>query len=309
MNSVQIYKEKLPSSSDGFTVCAFITGNNPAYCKYADRLIRSCEKYSMPYTVYSLQEIHKSISKNGTDDLQNTKPSVLLYTMDRFPGTNILYMDADLLFVKYPDCVKDFCANGVDFAVYNWVNDPCNEAYIPAEVDKDKPGDAVQYFRYSHHIPFTSDRDLCCSGGTQFYANSTAARSFLAKWQEMIKKFDLAWDDEILNYTYTNFFNDGQLKFIPLDKSYLRLPWWPHIDPVILHAEFPAVLIKKPRPCDGAVHMYYPEKWQKREGLLFGMDCIIDVKNKKLLKVADGKIASVRDLNVKFYLFPYDYDL
>ena len=93
----RIYKESLSSlNSFPFIITAMFTPDDLHYYRCADRLAASCEKYQLPFVVYEVPHIHRSVSRKGNSDLSFTKANCIFFNMRRFSGKDILYLDVDL---------------------------------------------------------------------------------------------------------------------------------------------------------------------------------------------------------------------
>ncbi len=225
----------------GFVVCAFFTPGD-GYESYARRLAASCHRFGLPHSLWLAPAVHGSISWRGGADLGFTKPSFISSCLERFAGTGIVYLDVDMLVAAHPQSFFDAQEAGCDFAVYNWFADPHNEAYLPANHKLAAPEPESHFYLFSHRVEWCSQEQLNCSGSTQFYGNSAAARSLLAGWQRTIADNPRAADDQSLNFAYNNPAPGTPLPRARwLDKAYVRCPWWPHVAPVILHPQIPAL--------------------------------------------------------------------
>jgi hypothetical protein len=262
IKNISIYSENLLSAHQNpFIVCAFFTPNEMRYFKFAQRLLTSCEKFGLPYCIYQVSDIHRSINVNGCDDLAFTKANFIAYNIARFPDKNILYLDCDVLFVEYPEMIVQISRDGYDFAIYNLFSDESNEFYSPVTEEVEGKIVISDFHVYSKHIEYYCTNQLMSCGGVQFYKNCSESKNFLKAWQNVISQNPLCADDECLDYAYNNL-DFTLIKLHPawLDKSYLRLPWWPHVRPIILHPGVPEAGVRH-------IHLanrFYPEKCKKR---------------------------------------------
>ena len=305
IESCKIYREKTDVLKDcSFIICSMLTPGE-RYYRNADRLADSCEKYSLPYRISEMPAVHTSISLQGTEDLAYTKANFIASSMEQFPGKNILYLDADLLFVDYPARIREISDAQYDFAVYNWLSDKHNEAYIPfVNRESHEPHDSQCYI-YSHHVEYYCTDQLVCSGGVQFWRNSPGVRRFLEQWQNMIALTPSTVDDRCLDYAYNNLDTvEFPLRVAWLDKPYLRMPWWPHVKPVILHLGMPNAELRCPTEINGRKH-FYPEWCEKKgEPLYFPAGYIIDAKKKLLAKVENSGIVTTQPIQNEFWIYP-----
>jgi hypothetical protein len=224
----------------------------------------------------------------GTDDMRFCKPSFLLRALDEFQRP-VLYVDADLVFAAMPEVIFEL-VKSADFAVYNWLGDPCTDGYVPMEGHHG-------LFRFGLCIDRYDPLQLFCSGGVQYYSGSALARSLLAHWRETISRWPTAGDDGSLAYAYNFLAKRDGLRSVWLTKDYLRLPWWIYVKPVINHPEVPACpggsgplsfekVAGKPRysvDCTRVLPSQGP----------FPRDCLIDVQRKLLLRQTGTETAPI----------------
>lgn len=301
-----IYKENISAlDSHSFVVCAMFTPGQK-YVQHAERLAKSCERYSLPYRIYEVPSVHLSISMNGTDDPAFTKANFIAHNFDQFPKKNILYVDVDVLFVDYPHRIITVSDRQCDFAIYNWLNDEHNEAYVPLKNDKSGQSSFSEYYVYSHSIQLYCPDQLICSGGVQLYGNTLNARLLLERWLEVIAWSPYSADDECLDLAYNNFHPESiSLNSVWLDKSCLRMPWWPHVKPVILHPNLPMAGSRKPLTAINSRKRFYPERCQIKQIMLcFPQEYIIDTRTRHLLKVENSRIVDARPIQQEFWIYP-----
>lgn len=201
--------------------------------------------------------------------------------------------------------------SGCDFAVYNWLSDEHNEAYVPVTVEIEGKISYSEFYAYSHHIDYYSTSQLICSGGVHFYRNSMESRELLKRWQEVVAQNPYCADDECLDFAYNNLDRSLEFHSFWLDKSYLRLPWWPHIKPVILHPGMPAAGVNR-NPLTGkdGKQRFYPEGCQKKQfPLFFPPDCVIDTERCLLLKIENSEVVEVKSIMSEFWIYPEDMEL
>ena len=225
----------------GFAVCAFFTPGD-GYERYARRLARSCSRFGLPYSVWRAPAVHRSISRRGSADLRFTKPSFITFNLERMAGCDVAYLDVDTFFVANPVTLLEARASRSDLAVYNWLNDPQNEAYLPDNRKLVSAERRSDFYVFSHRVGWSSTEQLVCSGLTQFHGNTDAARLLLAAWQQAIAANPNSADDDCLNFAHNHATRQGlRLRHLWLTKSYARYPWWPHVEPVVLHPDIPAL--------------------------------------------------------------------
>lgn len=224
----------------GFAVCAFFSTGD-GYETYARRLAASCRRFELPFSLWRAPAVHCSISWRGSPDLRFTKPSFVNFCLDRLGGAGVAYLDVDTLVVARPQSFFDAWRSNTDFAVYNWLSDVHNEAYLPANGKLVSPEPESTFYVFSHRVGWCSNDQLNCSGPTQYYGSGPAARTLLAGWQQTIARNPRSADDNSLNFAYNNPPAGSEaLRVLWLDKAYVRFPWWPHVAPVILHPAIPA---------------------------------------------------------------------
>ena len=294
---------------DTFIVCAMFTPGKPILFEYAKRLADSCRKYKIPYVIYEVPRIHMSISPAGDSDPAYTKASLIYFNMMKFPSKNILYLDIDVFFVDYPTVIMKISKSDYDFAIYNWLNDRSNEAYLPVN-RKIAEDDQSAFYVFSHCIPYYSTDQLLCSGAVQFYRNSPEARYLLECWQTILADNPDYPDDECLDYSFNNFILDVEtLKPFWLDKSYIRYPWWPHVKPVILHPDIPNPSERKHVGELKKRQRFYPERVHpKSNDFFFPQGSVIDTNKQLLLKPDQGNIYKF-PFKHRFWIYPTNIGL
>jgi hypothetical protein len=319
----RVYREDHHSlDRSTFVVCAMFTSDNAKFLKHVNRLIKSCENYALPYSIYEIPRIHTSISPHGQADPTYTKANFILYNMQRFSHKNVLYLDSDVFFLEHPSVIVKISAAYYDFAIYNWLADQHNECYIPIDMNIHKSGLDSTLYKFFFYISSYCTEQLQCSGAVQFYGNSLSSRHLLEIWQTVIEENPDCPDDECLDYAFNNFFkksgdkssnktaDKNLLKTFWLDKSYLRYPWWPHVKPVILHSGLPFL--------GRSVHLdqikdrkriYTDKCMPKSTPFIFPPDCLIDIQNSRLLKIEHNQIVKTIPLPHDFWIYPEDVEL
>lgn len=154
-----------------------------SYSKQAERLIASCERLGLPYDIYEVPTVHRSISFHGSQDLSFTKANFIRQLID-LHRKHVLYLDADCEFVSEPTLIDELVESGCDFAIYNWMADEHTDTFVPVElgVGSDGPPIKQRFYRFNHSIDWYATSQLICSGIVQLYGNSDSARSLLAEW-------------------------------------------------------------------------------------------------------------------------------
>jgi len=308
----EIYRENHALLTDKpFVVCSFFTGGGDIWQKCAERLASSCERYELPYSIYIVPSVHESISAKGSDDLSYTKPNFIYFNLEKFTDKDVFYMDVDTLFVQPPDELFSLREGECDLAIYNWLSDKHNEAYLrinPSNAQRDN--DSALY-AFSHDVSLYSTSQLISSGGVQYYGNTKRARFLLNRWLVTIADNPGCSDDRCLDYAFNHFiFNRLKLRAVWLDKAYLRMAWWPHVRPIILHPEYPGIKPGHVPHQPGPPDRYYPELCESRTwGSFFPKDVLIDVEKKVLLRRNDGQIIGKIAEDIDFWIYAANFRL
>ena len=120
----------------------------PSHAHFGERLAVSCRAHSLPLALIAVPSVHRSISKDGSDDLRLTKANFVQFLMDRY-RCPILYVDADCVIAEPPTHIDELLATQVDFAIFNWLAEEHTEAYIPAKITvQDERGQRMICDRY-----------------------------------------------------------------------------------------------------------------------------------------------------------------
>jgi hypothetical protein len=209
-----------------FIVCAMFT---PGYRLKAERLATSLEQLGLAHALFETPQIHRSISGRGSDDIAFAKPRFIASMLQRF-ARPVLYVDADVVFRQPPALIAALCANKIDFAIYNWLTDSENDAWMPAGA----PGLWKFYFA----MDALSDSQLAASGAVQFWNNTQSAHALLAAWDAALSGFPGVQDDHCLDFAFNH--AGAGLRHHWLPKAYARYAFWMYADPVIDHPDFPA---------------------------------------------------------------------
>jgi len=149
---------------------------------------------------------------------------------------------------------------------------------------------------------------LVCSGCTQFYRNSLAARALLSRWHQTIAAFPGSADDWCLDFVFNNLGRRSWLSWLLkaywLPSSYARYAWWIHTKPIINHPDFPAGSsgfspIEDPR---GRKDVYHSLMKRRNPDWHFPPDCIIDVEQHMVCKLVDGQLVPIEPTDQNFWL-------
>jgi hypothetical protein len=289
-----VYAEHLAGLAGApFLVAGMLTAG---YEDKAKRLVDSCRRFHLPYVIYEVPTVHRSISPKGSDDLRFTKANFIRFLLDTFDKP-ALYLDVDVYFSHYPEAVENIVRSGYDFAIYNWLADDHTEAYRPIEVNIGTMASPVasrdRFYVFSHSVDYFAEDQLVCSGAVQFYGNTVQTRSLLSLWHQAVARNERALDDHCLDFVYNNYPSDmPKPKAIWLEKSYVRYGFWIHVRPIINHPEiayddrsFPSV--ENP----AGQKRYYPERAQLLNvEYVFPRNCVIDTERKLLARVEAGRL-------------------
>jgi hypothetical protein len=299
--------------STTFLVCAFFTRGSDLFERCAVRLARSCERFELPYSIYRVPHVHQSISPRGVDDLRFTKANFIAFNLERFPDKDVLYMDADTFFMQRPSVLLGLKRSACDFAVYNWLCDPQNEAYVPANRKLQSKERESDFYVFSHRIGWTSSDQLICSGGVQYYGNTRPARALLQAWQRVIGDNPRSADDQCLDFAYNNPSSGcTPLRSTWLDKSHLRHPWWPQIEPVVLHPPLPSASRAHAPLAESGTHkrVHLDRCARNLSAPLFPVDCAVDTTTGIVYRIEEGKrLVQCGRHDGRFWIYAEDVDL
>lgn len=281
------------SSAQEIANAQFIVGimSPPDGMDAAFRLLESCKAHALAVVLYEVPAVHWSAGAQGCDDLAYTKPSFIRFLLGKYHKP-VLNIEAGFVIVKDLVRISALVEEGVDFAVYNWLADEHNEAYVPVSVQVREGWSTVvsteRYYRYSHRVHHYDPGQLISGAGVQFWNVSDNARELLNAWQRLIERNPKCADDHILDFVY-NYRGDAlpKLKTAWLDKSYLRMGWWPHVDPVIDHPGIPATDVgtrDSLEQREGVPRVVGSRLKRAGDDLIFPHDCLIDTVEKTLVR-------------------------
>jgi hypothetical protein len=308
MNSLDTFPLPLAASlaiqrarAGSYIVVAMFTGS---YWEKAKRLAISCEKFRLPYALYEVPAVHRSISSRGTPEPNFTKANFIHRMLSQYRKP-VLYVDADCEFLAEPELLEGMAKAGCDFAIYNWLADEHTDAFAPVEVNIGEGPTKKRFYAYSHSVEYFATNQLFCSGPVQFYGNSDAARMLLAEWHRTILAFPGTADDACLDFAFNNLGPRAEtLRAGWLPKSYARYPWWIYVNPVIKHADMPNLENEFVPITDPAGRMrFYPERTEKRnEVRLFPRDCIIDTQERLVCRMIGNQLVAYSRTDLNFWL-------
>jgi len=268
----------------------------PSYASYGERLLQSCRGFALPLALYEVPSVHCSISQKGDMDLSHTKPNFVHFLLERYQRP-VLYLDVDCVVAQRPVRIESLLDEGADFAIFNWLAEEHTEAYGPKGVTVRDAGDMRvvrdRFYGFTHSIDFYDPSQLICSGPTQFYNDTPAARRLLAEWHGVIESSPRSADDHCLDFAFNNYpLEAPKITAAWLDKSHARYAWWIYTRPVIDHPEFPApgrgfVPIEerdgKRRVRDSSVEARPVE-------YVIPRDCLIDVRNREMFRLQGQRL-------------------
>lgn len=289
-----------------FIVGAMFTA---AYARQAERLAASCEKFGLLYELHEVPTVHSSISMRGTDDPAFTKANFVHHLLTTH-NKAVLYLDADCEFLAQPDLLTEVARSGCDFAIYNWFADEHTDMFKPVRIlANDSTVIKDRYFCFAGSVDSYTRDQLMCSGLTQFYRNSRAARSLLRRWHNTILNFPGTADDQCLDFAYNNLgkfaWRCWFLKSRWLPKAYARMAFWIYVSPVINHPEYPTKndqFIKVRDPSGRRKQFYWSQIAKLQVTRLIPPGHIVDAKEGLLCKVVDGQVVPVERLEQQFWL-------
>ena len=272
-----------------FIVCAMFT---PNYLTLAQRLLSSLELLGLQYGLFKVSAVHRSISARGQGDLSVSKPRFIRFVMQRY-NKPVLYVDCDVVFRKEPIEIAHLVSKECDFAVYNWLGDMMNDAWRP------EPGTPL--WKFFFQVDLVSDTQLMASGAVQLWCGSEFAVALLSDWEQSLRNHPRSEDDQCLDFAY-NHANHAGLKPHWLTKAYCRYAYWPYVEPVIDHPQFPA-------PASDQFHQLGSERFDRAQlkrvdkHQPFPRDAVVNTDSRRLLRQEpDGSYADLGPLTYRFFL-------
>ena len=300
---MRIYKENT-ENFENFLIVSFFTKN---YKIKADRLIDSLNNFKLNYKVFEVPSIHYSKSENGSDNINYSMPKLILKMINKYK-VPILFTDCDMVIEKKPELIFSLKEKKIDFAIYNWLEDPENDGYLPVNLSINTKEGKVHKKYYINKVNIKlinnpdKEKQLFSSGAVAYFSDSNESISFLNCWLENIKSYPKAPDDQVLDYTYNYSSKLRNLKVEWLDKSYCRIYWWIFSDPIINHPgkvhhrsndNFERLTGKK---------RFKIENTLRRRTSKFPEEFLLDLKKKNILKVKDKKIYVIRKFKENTYI-------
>jgi hypothetical protein len=272
------------AARSSFVVTSMFT---PSHRDLATRLATSLEQLGLPFAIYEVPTVHRSISSGGTDEPGYTKANFISYVLREFQ-TPVLYVDCDCVFRVEPKRIRALVTDGCDFAIYNWLADEHTDAFDLFEMPAAGSGPGAvpsRLYRFRHAIDWYAPDQLICSGAVQFYSNSAAALALLAAWSVTIQEFPGALDDHCLDRAFNihrPMAREGRWAW--LDKAYARYLFWIYVRPVIDHPQMPAM--GSPEVADILGPTRWNQTWAetRTDCRLFSRDAIIDADRGLILR-------------------------
>ncbi len=301
---MKIYKEN-KLEVENFLIVSFFTQN---YKDKADRLINSLNNFNLNYKIFEIPTIHYSKSDKGSNDINYCMPKLIIDMLKQFK-VPIIFLDCDLVVMKEPKLFYSLREKNIDFAIYNWLEDPENDGYLPVKLKINSERGEIEKTYYINSVNVkllnnpNKERQLFSSGGVAYFSESNSSINVLNEWLENIIKYPNVPDDQLLDHTFNYSSNVRKnLKVEWLDKSYCRVFWWIFSQPIIDH---PGNMSH--RENDNFYKITGKERFKientiKRNSSKVSKEFIIDAKNKKILKVEKGKIFIVRNFTENVYV-------
>ena len=301
---MKIYKENNLNDKN-FIVVSFFTKN---YKDKADKLINSLNKFNINYKVFEIPTIHYSKSNKGSDDINYCMPKLIMKALSNF-RLPILFIDCDMEIVQKPELFYRLDEKKIDFAIYNWLEDNDNDGYLPLKLNINTSEGKIEktYFINKVNVKLLNhsekEKQLFSSGAVAYFSNSDLSNKLLKDWYKNIEKYPQLPDDQILDYTFNfTFDKKNKLKIEWLSKNYCRVYWWIFTKPIINHPDNVSHREKDNFYKITGKKRFKIENTIKRETSKIPSDLIIDINEKKLLKIKNGKIFIIKNFKEKTYV-------
>ena len=301
---MKIYKENNLKDKN-FIVISFFT---KSYKDKADKLINSLNKFNINYKVFEIPTIHYSKSNKGSDDINYCMPKLIMKALSNF-RLPILFIDCDMEIVQKPELFYRLDEKKIDFAIYNWLEDNDNDGYLPLKLNINTSEGKIEktYFINKVNVKLLNhsekEKQLFSSGAVAYFSNSDLSNKLLKDWYKNIEKYPQLPDDQILDYTFNfTFDKKNKLKIEWLSKNYCRVYWWIFTKPIINHPDNVSHREKDNFYKITGKKRFKIENTIKRETSKIPSDLIIDINEKKLLKIKNGKIFIIKNFKEKTYV-------
>ncbi len=274
----------LPPIGASVLVCGMFTS---PYWELAERLLRSLQAFDVPHALFEVPAVHDSISLKGSGDPVYTKANFIWHVLQQV-SCPVLYLDVDCVVTRAPELIDRIAAAGHDFAIFNWLAQEKNDAYVPVAFADAPAAGAPRYYQRSYSVDFATDQQLLCSGAAQFWRKTPAVAGLLGAWFATILAQPRVADDECLDFAFNNPSGEWHAALRPfwLPKAYARYPWWIFDEPVIDHPDIPFQGDGRTSLSDGQGRKhYYPERAAARkEPPYIPRDCVIDTRTGGILR-------------------------
>ena len=215
-----------------------ITAATRSHDEIAQRLRSSAALHKLDVEVCSIDRIHRSVSPKGCAQNLNFKAQFILQSIVE-RNCPVLWLDADVVVKCDLDLFNGMLSEGFELAIYNWLADDANAALKPIEyldfMGNKRASD--RYFMHSHEIRYKSSNQLLCSGAVQLWSNSPRSVALLKEWASLVVKHPTCQDDHLLDAAFN--YSKKPPKLFSLPKQYCRYAFWPHVEPIIDHPDFP----------------------------------------------------------------------
>ena len=301
---MKIYKENNLNDKN-FIVVSFFT---KSYKDKADKLINSLNKFNINYKIFEIPTIHYSKSNKGSDDINYCMPKLIMKALSSF-RLPILFIDCDMEIVQKPELFYRLDEKKIDFAIYNWLEDSDNDGYLPLKLNINTSEGKIEktYFINKVNVKLLNhsekEKQLFSSGAVAYFSNSDLSNKLLIDWYKNIEKYPQLPDDQILDYTFNfTFDKKNKLKIEWLSKNYCRVYWWIFTKPIINHPDNVSHREKDNFYKITGKKRFKIENTIKRETSKIPSDLIIDINEKKLLKIKNGKIFIIKNFKEKTYV-------
>jgi hypothetical protein len=120
-------------------------------------------------------------------------------------------------------------------------------------------------------------------------------------------------DDKCLDFAYNNDIDGcACLRSTWLDKSQLRQPWWPQVEPVVLHSPLPSASRARAlvAESDTQKRVHLDRCAENRSALLFPADCAVDTTTGIVYRIEEGKrLVRCGKYDGRFWIYPEDVEL
>ncbi len=289
---LRVVHESRLSPRPEFMVGAMMTAS---HARFGERLAASCHAHDLPLALFEVPHVHSSISTKGLNDLRYTKPNFIRFLLNRYQCP-ILYLDVDCEVVRSPVLFREFSAQHVDFAIFNWLGEEHTEAYKPVEMTvRDAFGEHKindRFYRFSHSIDALSDTQLLCSGAVQWHGRGEGTQWLLEIWQAVIERAPRCADDKCLDLAYNNYPAQAPpLKSVWLKKSYARCAWWIYEAPIIDHPEIPGTGegFVPLQELQGRPRIHIDSLQLRNVDYIFPKDCLLDTLTRTTLRMHEGE--------------------